>query len=108
MNIADVNFGTRTSVPLALILNELVTNSIKYAFSEGGDGYIKVSLTEQEQEKWSLKVSDSGKGLPEDTGFRANSLGLRLVTIMTKQLKGTLTKSNSPGATFEIAFNLKS
>jgi two-component system, sensor histidine kinase PdtaS len=107
-NIADTNFGTKISVPLALIVNELVTNSIKYAFSDGADGKIEVTLAELGggTEKWLLRVSDTGKGLPEDTGFRKDSLGLRLVTIMTKQIHGVLVRSNNPGATFEITFKL--
>jgi two-component system, sensor histidine kinase PdtaS len=107
-NIADEDFATGVSVPLALIVNELVTNSIKYAFVNAENGYIKVSLLRDEKikDKWRLTISDSGKGLPENDAYRKNSLGLRLVKIMTKQIKGTLTTSNSPGAAFEIAFNL--
>ncbi|MGZ3898811.1 MAG: tetratricopeptide repeat-containing sensor histidine kinase [Bacteroidia bacterium] len=107
-DIANTNFGTRISVPLALIVNELVTNSIKYAFSDGSDGKINVSLVMKDNNpvKWVLHVSDTGKGLPEDTGYRKDSLGLRLVNIMTKQIHGILVKSNSQGATFEITFNL--
>lgn len=107
LNITDVSFPTKMAVPLALIVNELVTNSIKYAFKDGNNGQITISLLpiENEKNKWKLIVGDSGKGLPTDTDFRKDSLGLRLVTIMTKQIKGTLTKSNSPGATFEIFFD---
>jgi two-component sensor histidine kinase len=107
-DVADENFATSVSVPLALIVNELVTNSIKYAFTSTESGYIKVSLLRDEKSdgKWLLKVADSGKGLPDNNAYRKNSLGLRLVNIMTKQIKGTLISKNSPGATFEISFNL--
>jgi two-component sensor histidine kinase len=107
LNITDVCFPTKTAVPLALIVNELVTNSIKYAFNAANNGQINISLLpiENEKNKWKLSVSDSGKGLPMDTNFRKDSLGLRLVTIMVKQIKGDLIKSNTPGATFEIFFN---
>jgi two-component sensor histidine kinase len=107
LNIADVSFPTKIAVPLALIVNELVTNSIKYAFNDTNDGLINIFLLpiENEKNKWKLSVSDSGKGLPMDTNFRKDSLGLRLVAIMVKQIKGDLIKSNTPGATFEIFFN---
>jgi two-component sensor histidine kinase len=99
-------FPTKLAVPLALIVNELVTNSIKYAFNAANNGQINISLLpiENEKNKWKLSVSDSGKGLPMDTNFRKDSLGLRLVTIMVKQIKGDLIKSNTPGATFEMFF----
>jgi two-component sensor histidine kinase len=107
-DVADENFPTGVSVPLALIVNELVTNSIKYAFANEESGFIKISLfrDEKSNDKWMLSVSDSGKGLPDNNEYRKNSLGLRLVKIMTQQIKGTLVTSNSPGATFEISFNL--
>jgi two-component system, sensor histidine kinase PdtaS len=109
-DIADESFGTRLSVPLALIVNELVTNSIKYAFKDSESGSVTVSLQplEGNKGKWRLRVSDTGKGLPESTESRKNSLGLRLVNIMTKQIQGTLTKTNLPGATFEITFSITS
>lgn len=109
MNVADVSFPTKIAVPLALIVNELVTNSIKYAFQDVETGKINVSLTpaEAENHKWILRVSDSGKGLPVEDKMRKNSLGLRLVSIMTKQINGVLNKSSQQGAIFEIIFGLE-
>lgn len=106
MIIDEVSFPTKLAVPLALIVNELVTNSIKYAFTDAAAGKITVSLKlmENETNTYFLSVSDTGKGLPIDSNYRKDSLGLRLVNIMTKQIKGTLIKSNSPGATFELRF----
>jgi two-component system, sensor histidine kinase PdtaS len=108
LNVANDQFPPQVAVPVALIVNELVTNSLKYAFADGKDGQLNVSLLHRSDhnENWLLCVSDSGKGLPADDKFRKDSLGLRLVNLMTKQMKGVLTKSNSPGATFEITFRL--
>lgn len=108
MNVDNDQFPPQIAVPVALIVNELVTNSLKYAFKGGKDGHLDVSLKrpENNSEKWTLRVSDSGNGLPSNDNFRKDSLGLRLVNLMTKQMKGVLTQSNSPGATFEIAFKL--
>ena len=99
-------FPTKLAVPLALIVNELVTNSIKYAFKDLQIGSISISLNKikKENNEWLLTVSDTGKGLPDDTNYRKDSLGLRLVTIMTKQIKGTLNKYNKDGAIFEVRF----
>lgn len=108
MNVGHDRFPTQVAVPLALIVNELVVNSLKYAFADGKDGKLHVTLSRPQGsgENWLLRVSDTGKGLPADDQYRKDSLGLRLVNLMTKQIKGTLSKSNSPGATFEIAFKL--
>lgn len=108
LNITDASFPTKMAVPIALIVNELVTNSIKYAFNDGNNGRITISLLpfEDKIDKWVLHVSDTGKGLPTDTNFRKDSLGLRLVTIMAKQIKGDLIKSNVNGANFDVIFSL--
>ncbi|MBA3665632.1 MAG: hypothetical protein H0W61_15715 [Bacteroidetes bacterium] len=58
-----------------------------------------------EKDSWVLTVSDDGKGLPPDNHYRKESLGIKLVNILTKQIKGNLVKMNSPGATFEIVFS---
>jgi two-component system, sensor histidine kinase PdtaS len=110
MNIPNKGFPTQVAVPIALIVNELVTNSMKYAFKGAHEGKIDISLVQFKtgEGKWVLRVSDTGKGLPADNNYRKDSLGLRLVNLMTKQMKGVLTQSNSPGATFEISFNLPS
>jgi two-component sensor histidine kinase len=107
IEVSSTNFATKIAVPVALIINELVTNSIKYAFANATAGTITITLlpVTNEHNHWQLYVSDTGKGLPQDNEVRKDSLGLRLVTIMAKQIKGTLTKSNTPGATFSIVFS---
>lgn len=106
-NIAPVYFTTKLAVPIALVVNELITNSIKYAFNENNSGSIEVSLLRdaQKNDDWTLHFSDSGKGLPVNSEVRKESLGLRLVNIMTKQMGAVLTKTNSPGATFTLLFS---
>lgn len=107
-NIAPIHISTKLAVPLALIVNELVTNSIKYAFINENQGHINISFYNDVTTKnmWILSVSDNGQGLPVDTVAKKESLGLRLVTIMSKQIGGVLTKTNSPGATFSLSFSL--
>jgi two-component sensor histidine kinase len=106
--VTDTGFASKYAVPIALIVNEAVTNSLKYAFDANTDGKIFISLlpVKNEAGKWRLYISDTGKGLPEENNFRKDSLGIRLVSIMSKQIGGILTKSNSPGATFEVVFTM--
>lgn len=105
-DIEPVNFPTKLAVPLALIINELVTNSIKYAFKNKHDGKISVLLRNNGTEgNWQLSVSDNGNGLSIETERRKDSLGLKLVNILTKQIKGSLTVKNEEGAYFNIIFS---
>jgi two-component system, sensor histidine kinase PdtaS len=104
----DLQIPTQKAVPLALIVNELVTNSIKYAFEPGKQGKIEVLLQKHNEKlnTFVLQVSDNGKGLPPASGVRKDSLGLRLVNMMVKQIKATLTQTSTPGATFTCEFSL--
>lgn len=105
-DIDAVNFPTKLAVPLALIINELVTNSIKYAFKYKIDGQIRVLLRNNEIEgNWQLSISDNGNGLPLETERRKDSLGLKLVNILTKQIKGRLIMKNENGSFFNIIFS---
>lgn len=107
VNVTEASFPTKLAVPVALIVNELVTNAIKYAFQGKETGRIRVSLEPflNEIDTWVLGVNDNGKGLPVDDVLRKDSLGIKLVTILSKQIKGSITKNNSPGASFEIVFS---
>lgn len=107
INVSSIQFPTKIAVPIALIINELVTNSIKYAFEEKETGQIGVELYASETKKgsWILKVSDTGKGMPAETGMRKESLGLRLVNLMAKQIGAAITRNDSPGASFTLAFS---
>ena len=107
-----IPIGIDTAVPCGLIVNELVTNALKYAFPDGRPGGdspsgvcdIRIGLTEA-AENLILTVSDNGIGLPADLDWqRARSLGLRLVNILARQLKGTLTLAAEAGTTFTLTF----
>jgi two-component sensor histidine kinase len=105
-SIDPINFPTKLAVPLALIVNELVTNSLKYAFINKSEGVINVNLSKNKSDdNWHLIISDNGKGLPDDSKKRKDSLGLKLVTIMTKQIGGNLIAKNDNGAFFSVIFN---
>ncbi len=81
------------AVPLGIIINELVSNSLKYAFPEKNDGEIKIKLHREEgsNNSFILIVSDNGIGIPENINIdELNSLGLQLVTTLVDQLDGEL------------------
>ena len=87
-----------------LIVNELVCNSLKYAFS-GKIGELCIYLKADNDNNLTLTVSDNGIGLPEDFDLETTeSLGLQLVTALTSQLEGTLDINRNIGTEFNITF----
>ncbi len=105
VNGSALKLDIDTAIPLGLILNELITNAYKYAFSGVNEGSFKVDLTRDDSSYFHLRISDSGQGFPIDfSEEKLNSLGLKLVRMLTEQLDGSLTITNSPGANFYIRF----
>lgn len=93
-----------TAIPCALIINELVSNAIKYAFDGGGKGEIRVSLSSDEHGVV-LVVADNGVGLPAGVDYRnPTTLGLQLVNLLVRQLNGALGVERGAGSTFRISF----
>lgn len=98
-----VELDTDQAIPCGLIVNELMTNSLKYAFPFGARGEIRVGLKQESSGMGRLSVSDTGVGLPADfEARRGESLGLQLVGDLAKQLQGTL--EVGPGPTFIVTF----
>ena len=108
INLEDVKFGIDTSVPLGLILNELITNSYKYAFKGRSKGLVKIDLVHLGGGRHHLTVADDGVGMPK--GFNlanATSLGLELVNVLSEQLGGSVKYlSTEKGTNFTIAFDI--
>jgi PAS domain S-box-containing protein len=94
-----------TAVPCGLVLNELLSNALKYAFPDGRSGTISIELA-LEGDTFRLRVSDDGVGLPDDLERRARtSLGMKLIERLAAQLGATLRREGGPrGATFELVF----
>ena len=107
---APLTLDVAQATPCGLIVNELLSNILKYAFPPGfkGEPAMGVSLR-REGETYHLTVSDNGVGFPPGYDWRTGqSMGLRLVSLWaTHQLGGTLTVSGETGTTFEITFDLK-
>ena len=104
LDLAPVPLNIEKAIPCGLILNELVTNALKYAFPSGR-GTLNVTLKSISKDRLSLCVSDTGIGLPEDLDLKSShSLGLPLVEVLARQLGGILHVQSSPGATFTVEF----
>ena len=108
-----VSLGMDNSIPCGLIVNELVTNSLKHAFPGGRAGVVRVGLQVlrgekgEKGEKVLLSVEDDGIGLPADfEERRGRSLGLQLVDMLARQLGGSLAVQAGASARFEILFPL--
>jgi two-component sensor histidine kinase len=104
INFEGVLFDIDTSIPWGLIINELISNSLKYAFPRGRKGKISVDL-QLDGEKCVLIISDNGVGFPEGLDFQnTETLGLRLVNILVSQINGVITLNKHEGTSFKIEF----
>lgn len=108
-DLAPVSVGIDTAIPLGLIVNELITNSLKFAFPDKRPGLIKVELKELTAGGLLLRIADDGIGLPpEMTSAPGDSLGLRLVGILTRQLQAEgAWEAVAAGASFLLRFRDK-
>ncbi len=109
VRVVDVSLDLETAVPCGLIINELVSNSLKHAY-KGGErcsGTIAI-LFKREGCRYALEVKDDGAGLPEDfTLTNTSSMGMEIVSILTQQLDGRLCFNSDCGAAFQISFPRK-
>jgi PAS domain S-box-containing protein len=104
INVEQINLNIETAIPLGLLITELISNSLKYAFSNKDKGKITVSLTEKDG-KFKLIISDNGVGLPKEIDFNTEAtLGLRLVNSLVNQLDGTINLDRSQGTKYTITF----
>ncbi|GMQ30164.1 tetratricopeptide repeat-containing sensor histidine kinase [Algoriphagus confluentis] len=92
------------AIPIGLIVNELITNSLKYAFPDNREGEITISLKE-DQDHLYLKVTDDGKGISKNESVQGTGFGTQLVGLLTKQLDGKMTLSTQHGT--EVYFEFK-
>ncbi|MBM4241276.1 MAG: PAS domain S-box protein [Euryarchaeota archaeon] len=104
IDVEKIRMNIDTAIPLGLIINELVTNSIKHAFPKGRKGEISVKLF-SEGDKLTLTISDNGIGFPEDLDIsKTDTLGLKLVNNLIRQVDGKIELDRSHGTEFKIIF----
>jgi PAS domain S-box-containing protein len=127
LNTEQVYFGMDTAIPLGIIVNELISNSLKHAFQPGQKGEIRISLYEnknhdimhespaeavtrksesKKQFKYTLIVADNGPGIPKEIDLEnTDSLGLQLIDVLVNQIEGYLELKKENGTEFKISFN---
>jgi two-component sensor histidine kinase len=118
----NIFFDMDTAVPLGIVVNELVSNSLKYAFPDRENGEIQIKLFSEETgnesnnkeyltrkvTSYTLVVSDNGAGIPEEIDFEnPDTLGLQLVNILIDQLDGEIELKRDKGTGIKIRFNVK-
>jgi PAS domain S-box-containing protein len=103
--VEDISLDIETAVPCGLIINELLSNSLKYAFKgRSGVGNIVISFKKFE-DCYILTISDDGNGMPKDFSFdNITSMGMEITCILTNQLDGNIQLVKSNGTTFRISF----
>lgn len=110
LDIAPVNLSIERAIPCGLVLNELITNSLKYAFDETQPGAkeIRIELHRSDDDMVIITYRDNGRGLPEDFNpTQSDSLGFKLITMLTRgQLKGKIRFDHECGFGFGMKFSL--
>lgn len=102
---SDIHLDINRAIPCGLIINEIVTNSLKFAFPKGRKGMIAVKLSGDEKGKYRLEVRDSGVGIPVGVNIRnPDTLGLQLVKGLVKQIGGSMKLDRKGGTTFQTTF----
>ena len=109
IEVEDLMLDLDRAIPCGLMINELVANSLKYAFPTGQAGEISIHLRLKDNELVELVVADDGIGLPVEFDIKnSNTLGLQLIHILTRQLSGSLSvRKGEGGAQFTIIFPLE-
>jgi PAS domain S-box-containing protein len=102
----DLALDVDNAVPCGLIINEIISNSLKYAFPNGRKGSLRIKLDLEPADRFNLTLSDDGIGLPADFEMRsATTLGTKLIERLTEQIQGTIEySSSSQGTRYVISF----
>jgi two-component sensor histidine kinase len=105
LDVESIPVDTDTAIPCGLIINELVSNSLKHAFPGNKSGEIRITLKKLKSDEFELIISDNGVGISKDLDLRKlDTLGLELVYNLVNQLDGTIKLQRSPGTTLNIKF----
>lgn len=102
------NLSINLAIPCGLIINELISNSLKYAFKGSAGGKITVELKSENETCYNIVISDNGVGFPNDIDYKdTKSLGLQLVNTLVGQLDGTISMEVTNGTKFNVSFSAR-
>lgn len=106
VDIPEIELGIDTAIPLGLLINEAITNALKYGIKDDAYGEIYIALRKAGEEEYILSIGDNGPGFPEKLNFRnSKSLGLKLIHNLTRQLKGSIVRDLSKkGTNYVVKF----
>jgi two-component sensor histidine kinase len=105
LDTTNASLSLDSAVPCGLIVNELVSNALKYAFPDGRSGEIRISLYKDIDGRAILIVSDNGIGLPPEADLdSSSSLGVRLVRMLAQQLGAEMQMSRGKGTEYKFKF----
>ena len=103
IDIKDIYFTIETAIPLGLLINEIITNSLKHGFKENKKGEIIIRITENKNKNLEMRIGDNGIGYMNDlVPKNLNSLGFQLILGLVEQLNGTIKKERSSKGTYYI------
>jgi len=106
LDIGDYKLSVDTVIPLGLIINETVTNALKYGIPDENKGTIKIHLNKKGANTYEMYLGDNGIGFPEDVSPQTtNSLGLKLIHNLARQLRGSIVRDHqAKGTYYQINF----
>lgn len=105
IEIEKIFMSIDIAISLALIINELVANSLKYAFPNNRKGQLYISLKQESDTIFILVLKDDGVGYSKEVNNNSGTLGLRLVNVLVEQLDGTISVNNSKGTEYIITLS---
>jgi PAS domain S-box-containing protein len=107
MNPVDIKSDVKIAAAIGLILNEIITNALKYAFPGNTRGKVEITM-EDTGKKISITISDNGVGLPEKINLaESKGLGMQIITMLTKQINGSLEITGNPGTVYRLTIAKK-
>lgn len=108
IDVDNVFLDVKTAIPCGLVISELLSNALKYAFPAGREGKIRISFHREKEGRYSLAVSDNGVGFPKGVDFRnTESMGFQIIMDLVAQLGGEIKLDRKGGTKFKIAFEKK-
>ncbi|MBT8307337.1 MAG: sensor histidine kinase [Maribacter sp.] len=107
IDIPDIKLGIDTAIPLGLLINEAITNALKYGITDENEGEINIAIKREKNNEYVLNIGDNGVGFPDSVDHKTTkSLGLKLIHNLARQLKGTISKdATKKGTNYIVRFS---